>query len=111
VLDADEPKTCRRERGICARVQDQGLSFVPGLRRQSAIVECIGDEPAQIRVHPSRLAEEDTSFLRHGRGTVERMFERGKAGSARMAALYRLGKLHLVANQNHVLGAHAHWLV
>jgi hypothetical protein len=62
----------------------------------------------EVRVHPSRLTEEDASFLWHRRCTVEQMFERGEARSSRMAALDRLGKLHLVADQDNVLGANAH---
>ena len=61
MLDADEPQTSRRERWIGIRVQDQTLPLVSGLSGQLAIVERIGYEPAQIRVHPSRLAEEDAA--------------------------------------------------
>ena len=59
-------------------------------------------------MHPPCFAEEDTSFARDGRSAVEEMFERREPGSARMAALERLRKLHLVADQDHVLRAHAH---
>jgi hypothetical protein len=69
VLDADEPQTGRRERRIGIRVQDQALPFVPDLGHQSAIVERIGYEPAQIRVQPSRLAQEDAPFRRDGEVT------------------------------------------
>jgi hypothetical protein len=88
VFDADEPQTGRHERRIGIGVQDQTLPLVSGLGPQSAIVERIGDETAQIRVHPSRLAEEDAALGRDRRGTVEHVLQRGKARSPRMTALY-----------------------
>jgi hypothetical protein len=70
MLDADEPKTCRRERRICVRGQDQALPLVPGLGHQSAIVERIGYEPATSGGHPPSFAEEDAMLGWDGRRLI-----------------------------------------
>jgi len=64
-----------------------------------------------MRVHSPRLAEEDSTLGWDCCSAVEQMFERRKSRSSRMAALEPLRKLHLVADKDYVLGAHAHWLV
>ena len=61
MIDADEPQTGRRERRIGFGVQDQTLPLASGLGGQSAVVERVGYEAAQIRVHPTRLAEKDAA--------------------------------------------------
>ena len=43
------------------RRQDQTLPLASGLGGQSAVVERVGYEAAQIRVHPTRLAEKDAA--------------------------------------------------
>src|SRR5260370_900611 len=47
MLDADKPKTCRRERRIGIRVQAQALSFVSLLRCFSVVGRMLDDRAVQ----------------------------------------------------------------
>jgi hypothetical protein len=61
--------------GSASGFRTKTLPLVPDFGRQSALVERVGDEAAQIRVHPSPLAEEDAAVRRNGRGTVEQVLK------------------------------------
>jgi hypothetical protein len=59
-------------------------------------------------VHPPRLAEKDAALGRDRCETIQQMFERRTAGPPWVATLERLRELHLVADQDHIPGAHTH---
>ena len=74
---------------------------------EPAVVDRVRDEPAHVRVHPAGGAEEDAELGRNGGVAVEHVLEAGEPGLAGVAALGRLGELHLVADQDQVPGRHA----
>ncbi len=58
-------------------------------------------------MHAVGPVEQDAAFGRDGGVTLEKVFETGEAGVARVAALGRLGELHLIADEDQVAGGEA----
>lgn len=71
---------------------------------EAAVVDRVGDEAADVGMHPARAAKEDTEVGRNGGVAIEQVLEAGEAGVAGVAALDGLGELHLVADEDQVPG-------
>ena len=81
---------------------------VSGWLDEPALVDLVGDEAAEVGVHPPRDRQQDAAVGRHGRVLAEQPVEAGEAGGARMRALHHLRQLARVADQHDVAGAAPH---
>ena len=71
---------------------------------EPALVDRVGDEAAEVGVHPPALVEEHAAVAGDVGLPVEEVLQAGSAGVAGVVALGHLGELHLVADENEIAG-------
>ena len=79
-----------------------------GMARQPPLVDLLGDEAAEVGMHPPGDRQQDAAVGRHGGVVAEQPVEAGEAGGAGMRALHHLRQLARVADEHDVAGAAAH---
>jgi hypothetical protein len=75
---------------------------------ESTLVHRLRDEPADVRVHPPGLVDEQAPLRRDRRVLLEQVFEHRHACAGRMNRLGNLRELLRITEQNHVARARAH---
>src|ERR1043166_1443064 len=103
VLEGDEGDAGRLQGRMGAGVEEEALVLVGGLGGEAAVVDGLGDEAADVRVHAVGGGEEDAAPGGDGGEAVEEEVERRLAGAAGVDALDRLAELRLVAEEHEVL--------
>ena len=103
VRHRDEMRPGRRPAGAA-----DALAGAVGMAREPALVDPVGDEAAEVGVHPPRHRQQDAPVGRDGRLLAEQPVEAGEAGRAGMRALHHLRQLARIADEHDVAGAAPH---
>src|ERR1051325_10297063 len=90
---ADDPRPVRGHDPLPARLR---------VTAEPSLVDRVRDEAADVRVHPARFAEEYPEIAGYRGVSVEEVVEAGTPALSGVAALGRLGELHLVPDENDV---------
>src|SRR5215471_6269917 len=107
VFNREEVNPLRRD------AVDRGLELkspfrVAGMSVQPAIVEGIGDKPADRRIKTVRAIQENAAFRAYRGLVAQQEVQDRQACVSRMHTLHGLTELHLVADQHDVAGGSSH---
>ncbi len=114
MFDAAECDTCSLRYVSCAvRGEFDILARAVGVGGETPFVHALGDEPADVGMHASRFAEEESFVVGNDGvedggvvfaqcGVEEGVLQTGEAGETGMRALHRLLELHLIAKEYQV---------
>ena len=90
------------------RVPPTRWRAVSGWLDEPPLVDLLGDEAAEVGMHPPGDRQQDAAVGRHGGVLAEQPVEAGEAGGAGMRPLHHLRQLARVADQHDVAGAAPH---
>jgi hypothetical protein len=98
----DDPGLRRHQHGVGAA--DHAVPFGLRYAAEPPLVDRLRDESANVGVHPAGAAQEHAELGRNGGAALEQVLQAGEPGLARVAPPGRLGELHLVTDENQVMG-------